>query len=82
MFYAAVADVSLWADLRESEARSFRSGPWAAVRGARLDPMQPVPGSWDLNPQVSKVETLEEPYSNFTIAQLRAGLSSSSKHSG
>ena len=32
-------------DHRESEAQSFRSDPWAAVRRARLDPMQPVPDS-------------------------------------
>ena len=36
--------------LRESEAQSFRSDPWAAVRRARLDPMQPVPDSVDGNP--------------------------------
>ena len=35
---------------RESEAQSFRSDPWAAVRRARLDPMQPVPDSGDGNP--------------------------------
>ncbi len=32
-------------DHRESEAQSFRFDPWAAVRRARLDPMQPVPDS-------------------------------------
>ena len=37
-------------DLRESEAQSFRSDPWAAVRRARLNPMQPVPDSGDGNP--------------------------------
>ena len=35
---------------RESEAQSFRFDPWAAVRRARLDPMQPVPDSGDGNP--------------------------------
>ena len=35
---------------RESEAQSFRSDPWAAVRRARLNPMQPVPDSGDENP--------------------------------
>ena len=35
---------------RESEAQSFRSDPWAAVRRARLNPMQPVPDSGDGNP--------------------------------
>ena len=38
------------ADHRESEAQSFRSDPWAAVRRARLNPMQPVPDSGDGNP--------------------------------
>ena len=37
-------------DHRESEAQSFRFDPWAAVRRARLDPMQPVPDSGDGNP--------------------------------
>ena len=37
-------------DHRESEAQSFRSDPWAAVRRARLNPMQPVPDSGDGNP--------------------------------
>ena len=37
-------------DHRESEAQSFRSDPWAAVRRARLNPMQPVPDSVDGNP--------------------------------
>ena len=37
-------------DHRESEAQSFRSDPWVAVRRARLDPMQPVPDSGDGNP--------------------------------
>ena len=36
--------------LRESEAQSFRSDPWAAVRRARLNPMQPIPDSGDGNP--------------------------------
>ena len=36
--------------LRESEAQSFRSDPWAAVRRARLNPLQPVPDSGDGNP--------------------------------
>ena len=37
-------------DRWESKAQSFRSDPWAAVRRARLDPMQPVPDSGDGNP--------------------------------
>ncbi len=64
LIYSAVVDVSLGADLRESEARSFRSGPWVAVRGARLDPRQPVPGSWDLNPPVSEAESWESHTAN------------------
>ena len=48
--HAAEWRLSLRGDLRESEAQSFRSDPWAAVRRARLDPMQPVPDSVDGNP--------------------------------
>ncbi len=48
--HAAGRRLSLRGDHRESEAQSFRSDPWAAVRRARLDPMQPVPDSGDGNP--------------------------------
>ena len=48
--HAAGRRLSLRGDRRESEAQSFRSDPWAAVRRARLDPMQPVPDSGDGNP--------------------------------
>ena len=43
-------DCVLRGDRWESKAQSFRSDPWAAVRRARLDPMQPVPDSGDGNP--------------------------------
>ena len=48
--HAAGRRLSLRGDHRESEAQSFRSDPWAAVRRAGLDPMQPVPDSGDGNP--------------------------------
>ena len=48
--HAAGRRLSLRGDHRESEARSFRSDPWAAVRRAGLNPMQPVPDSGDGNP--------------------------------
>ena len=46
---------------RESEAQSFRPDPWAAVRRARLDPMQPVRIRGTGILQVSRHETLEKP---------------------
>ena len=55
-------------DHRESEAQSLRSGPWAAVRRAGLDPMQPVPDSGTGTLQVSRHETLEKPETESIIA--------------
>ena len=56
-------------DLQESEAQSFRSDPWAAVRRARLNPMQPVPDSGTKILQVSRHETLEKPETASIIAR-------------
>ena len=56
-------------DRWESKAQSFRSDPWAAVRRARLDPMQPVPGFGGLeSSRFLGRETLEKPDNDLSIA--------------
>ena len=58
---------------RESEAQSLRSDPWAAVRRAGLDPMQPVPDSGTGTLQVSRHETLEKPETDSIIPRAGEG---------
>ena len=54
---------------RESEAQSLRSDPWAAVRRAGLDPMQPVPDSWDGNPPGFSARNAGKPETDSIIAR-------------
>ena len=67
----AAANVSLWGGLRES-AMLDPSGqyPWAAVRRAQCNPMQPVPDSGDREPsRFLGGKQLEKPETDSIIAE-------------